>query len=503
MKRYVMFCSSAEHWLQLGVDLKNGRIAEPCLWIGDDMHYDSAIDEFGKQYVKKLSELRYFAGDEIDISYKGELGEFLLSDSYFFTKDICLKMMDRLDDTGSMSRLDREVWYHNVVIWTLKHFQKFRPDFLLMSEAPHNHAQYAIYEICKFFEVPILKFSSLLPVPILFPYHLTDNGYVKLNYAHPSQTLNHLYENLSIYVSDRATELNGKDIVDPKHLRQLKEKSSSKSFFISEFKREFKNNFRFLKYPKTWFVRKYKSENPLGLWYFLVQLIVLKRRSNLFYQMQKEIAKKPDLDSLEYVYYPLHYEPERTTNPDGGIFQDQLVVLLLLRRFLPESVKIIVKEHPSQFLKARTGYRGRSPLFYRQIKNIKGLTLVDYKFSSSDLIRDSIAVATISGTVGFEAACMGKKCILFGEAWFNGMPNIFRFQGLDNFEDFYNKPISDLKNINDFFKKEVFSSGLAGFQNLSTIPRISEFLTDEFYLDQRLGLMNCCTSFINDHINKH
>jgi len=501
MKRYVMFCSSAQHWMQLGIDLKNGRIAEPCLWIGDDSHYNSAINEFGNQYVKKLSELRYFAGDEIDISYKGELAEFLLTDQYFFTKDICLKMMDRLDDTGSMSRLDREVWYHNVVIWTLKHFQEFRPDFLLMSEAPHNHAQYAIFEICKFLEVPILKFTSLLPVPILLPHHLTDSGYVKLNYAHPSQTLNNLYENLTLYISNRITELTGKDPVDPKHLRQLQEKSSSLSFFFSEFKREFKNNFRFLKYPKTWFINKYKSENPLGLWYFLVQLIVLKRRSNLYHEMKKEIIKEPDLDSLEYVYYPLHYEPERTTNPDGGIFQDQLINLLLLRKFLPESIKIVVKEHPSQFLKARTGYRGRSPLFYRQVRNIKGLVLVDDKFSSISLIKGSIAVATISGTVGFEAACMGKQCILFGEAWFNGMPNVFNFHSFDNYEDFNNEPISDVKEINHFFKNEIFSSGLAGFQNLSTASRISDFLTDEFYSDQRLGLINCCTNFINDHVS--
>ena len=132
-----------------------------------------------------------------------------------------------------------------------------------------------------------------------------------------------------------------------------------------------------------------------------------------------------------------------------------------------------------------------------------GISLFFFKGGSrySNLFNSDTVVATISGTVGFEAACMGKQCILFGEAWFNGMPNVFNFNSFDNYEDFNNEPISDVKEINHFFKNEIFSSGLAGFQNLSTASRISDFLTDEFYSDQRLGLINCCTNFINDHVS--
>ena len=51
----------------------------------------------------------------------------------------------------------------------------------------------------------------------------------------------------------------------------------------------------------------------------------------------------------DYVYFPLHYEPERTTNPDGGIFHDQFIALCNLRKLVPENIKILIKEHQSQF----------------------------------------------------------------------------------------------------------------------------------------------------------
>ena len=60
-------------------------------------------------------------------------------------------------------------------------------------------------------------------------------------------------------------------------------------------------------------------------------------------------------------------------------------------------------------MSARTGYRGRSPLFYRQLKNISGLILLSPETRSDNLIESSVAVATISGTVGFEASCVQKN----------------------------------------------------------------------------------------------
>ena len=68
--------------------------------------------------------------------------------------------------------------------------------------------------------------------------------------------------------------------------------------------------------------------------------------------------------NCEFVYFALHFEPERTTNPDGGFFHDQFLAIIHLRKILPEDVNIFVKEHPSQFKVIDRGLKGRSPLFY-------------------------------------------------------------------------------------------------------------------------------------------
>ena len=91
MKKYVMFCSSSDSWFQLGIDLLEKKIAEPTLWLGDDLHYSRACETFGKERVKKLSELRYNAPLHKDISYEGSYSQFLFSQEYKNAKMFVLK----------------------------------------------------------------------------------------------------------------------------------------------------------------------------------------------------------------------------------------------------------------------------------------------------------------------------------------------------------------------------------------------------------------------------
>ena len=46
-----------------------------------------------------------------------------LSENYRRAKDRCLKMMDRLDLYGSFNRLDRDVIFNKLAMWTLKNLR--------------------------------------------------------------------------------------------------------------------------------------------------------------------------------------------------------------------------------------------------------------------------------------------------------------------------------------------------------------------------------------------
>ena len=284
------------------------------------------------------------------------------------------------------------------------------------------------------------------------------------------------------------------------HLALLQSRSTSFSFRLKTWFGLVKDSLRFIKYPSRWFkLSDYSGTNPFRLFPLLVFIVSRLRNNSLKVQLKKFTDLEAAIGNESFVYYPLHYEPERTTNPDGGIYQDQLINIILLRKYLPRSVKIVVKEHPAQFMRARTGYRGRSPLFYRQLKNISGLILLSPNARSDALIERSIAVATISGTVGFEASCTKKKCILFGETWFRGMPNCYSFDQLPSFTEFVEYEVSERPEIEEYFENEIERYGFPGFQNLSTLPRLREYITPSFTAAQELYLVNTCTYFLKNY----
>ena len=85
------------------------------------------------------------------------------------------------------------------------------------------------------------------------------------------------------------------------------------------------------------------------------------------------------------------------------------------------------------------GSRGRSPLFYNLIKNIKGVKLIDVKHDSLDLIKRSLFTVTITGSVAIEASILGKKSLVFGKPWYKGCPNTFIWNENLDFKTFINK----------------------------------------------------------------
>lgn len=131
--------------------------------------------------------------------------------------------------------------------------------------------------------------------------------------------------------------------------------------------------------------------------------------------------RQPDLDR-PYVYFPLQFQPEMTTSSLGGRYRDQILALERLAEMLPEGHRIYVKENPKQ-----TG-KMRSPLFFHRLDRIRQVELMPSYASSPELLARSVAVANVSGTVGWEAVSAGKPVLCFGAAWWSGAPGVTRYR---------------------------------------------------------------------------
>jgi len=114
----------------------------------------------------------------------------------------------------------------------------------------------------------------------------------------------------------------------------------------------------------------------------------------------------------KFIILFLHYEPERTTMPEGFGFTQQLAAIKALELAIPNGTKLLVKEHPTTF-KHQCHWKVRTPGWYNKILSDK-IKLVDMKIPAYKLIDKSVATASITGTAVGESLLRGKPGIIFG-----------------------------------------------------------------------------------------
>jgi hypothetical protein len=122
----------------------------------------------------------------------------------------------------------------------------------------------------------------------------------------------------------------------------------------------------------------------------------------------QRVFSMPDDSFLKgrFVYWALHTLPESSTLTLTTEY-DEIELIRFLRQKLPANIAIAVKENPNML--------GDRPFrFYRDLKALPNVFLVDPIYPSAPLVRYSVGVAGISGTSLFEAAMYCKPSLAFG-----------------------------------------------------------------------------------------
>ncbi len=138
----------------------------------------------------------------------------------------------------------------------------------------------------------------------------------------------------------------------------------------------------------------------------------------LFNFYESHTISEPFKNDKKYIYVPLHYQPEMNTSPMGGMYANQLLMIQKLSYYLPKDILLYVKDHPRQKMK----YRDLQ--FYTDIINLDNTRLISRKEDTFKLIENSIAVATITGTAGWEGLFRGKPFLLFGFHVYQYFPGV-------------------------------------------------------------------------------
>lgn len=180
----------------------------------------------------------------------------------------------------------------------------------------------------------------------------------------------------------------------------------------------------------------------------MIQLIMQGRNNERIQYIRKELNIRDylheDINAFEfydryataidekdrYVYAPLHASPEAALLPRGGRYENSLLYLQLLSASLPEGYWIYVKEHPSQRVRYKMYPLSRSVQFYSALLALGNVKLIGLKEETFSLIERSLAVATVTGTAGFEAICRNKPCLMFGWNFFQHAPGVYQIKSL-------------------------------------------------------------------------
>ncbi|MFT4803390.1 MAG: hypothetical protein ACI9YE_000582 [Psychroserpens sp.] len=167
------------------------------------------------------------------------------------------------------------------------------------------------------------------------------------------------------------------------------------------------------------------------------------------------VSREVDYESRFVTFY-LHFQPERTTLPEGGIYNQQYFALKVLRGILPNDVTIYIKEHPRTFRRDyNEKYRGVD--FYKELADIPNVHFVNKLDNDFKLIDNALFIASIRGTVTSEAVIRGRNAVYFGNAPFENMPGAYYIEELLNNNKFFNEMVEGLhrpseKKIQKYFE---------------------------------------------------
>lgn len=433
MLKYIFFPTTRDLWRELATRLHAQGVASPVLWIGHRRHDEFARENFPECTVMNFNEINKGIACFPDTGKQdSSKAPEMLGEAWFPAfKDQVIRMFDRKDYFGAFRSVDREAIFYQLVFRLHSLIFNEKPDFLLMAESPHSAATLVVYRICEHLKIPVICYMSSSIAPALFVKGGIEKPPIKL----PLEADQVHFKREAALAVDRMIE----------NLATSEQRPQQPKYMFNQQKKERRRRigrpFKMLRevirglltplLPDSMRARTYHAfhgfssfaSNPGPVSEILKYVTEIKAQRALIKAYSVRSILEEDFPP-KYVFFPLHYEPERTSNPDGGEWNNQYHALARLRQLLPDDVAIVVKEHPSQLGSVLQGFRGRSRLFYEAISTIGYTVLAQIDIPSWKIQQSALFTCTITGTAALEAAIIGKPVLLMGHPWFRGCPGI-------------------------------------------------------------------------------
>lgn len=345
-------------------------------------------------------------------------------------ESVTLSMMNRAD-FGNLPLAKKKSRYYSYVSYWDGVLAALRPDAIVLGEIPHTMYNFVLYALAKRRGIKtvmpattsIWGFLSLVTDYKKNDEHLRDE-YARIRAER--HTPDELHPALRRYFvsEDRSADLT------PAFNVERAGRTRSRLAKLMEYRQPAEFWRRAVWHLRSLFFLKKKplaldegeETKRVSLW----ELRRLRRIKKALRDEYMSCARPVDL-SRPFVYFPLHFQPERSTSPMADHYTDQILIAKTVAATLPEGWSLLIKEYPLQWDPySYRAHLARYEGYYRELAAIPGVTLVPMTESPFKLMESAQAVVTATGTSGIEALTIGKPVLIFGYPWYMYCDGVYR-----------------------------------------------------------------------------
>lgn len=316
-----------------------------------------------------------------------------------------LRMVDRLGGPSAFTFGERRrLWRRQLAVWRTV-VREMGIDAVVFANTPHNTYDYALYSVATAAGIDtVIGTDTTIDSRVLWRRSVEGEPE---GLAACQAKLGNRKNRLPAHVQDYVERVRADyDVAEPEYMRLLRRQDPAWKPTPWAIKAEY------IKLPGE----PYEAAKITPEGWVAYQEWAIERKAALRAEYE-QAAAPADLEQA-FIYMPLHFQPERTTCPEAGVYEDQRLMAAMLSAVLPEGWKLYVREHPSQFSPALFGEMGRDDHLYFDLSRMGNVQLVPMSTSPFELIDSSLAVATATGTAGWEALVRGRPALVFGNAWY-------------------------------------------------------------------------------------
>jgi hypothetical protein len=404
---------------ELSEMLLQNKVIDKCVLAGwkkefardnDNIEYIYLTDQWFADYSKY-----------VDINTLPALSKSLLEQMLPY-ESMCIELARRGNNYPITEYETEKMKYHTHLRFWNWILESREIDIVYFDEVPHNMmSDYVIYALAEIKKIPILM--AALPCFLgirVYGRNINDIGYEIEDYYLANKDK----------ISIEEGQLTG--IIGDYYRTKRKNIENSKEEFIDsnyiKLMRQKQINFYFERYLGwrkfcKYYVYRIKalgkgaslSEKEYIENYPKVHRF-LRHKATKIKKFDNE-AQVPDYNK-KYIAFLLQMTPEGSTMPIAGVFTEQYTSIQMIARAAEKNgLYVYVKEHFVQPF--------RESKFYELIAAIPNVVLIKSTVNSYKLIRNSVAVATQTGSCILESAIIGKPALVVGNgyAW-RGLPNV-------------------------------------------------------------------------------